>query len=359
MTVVMLIGTATLGLVMAAYLLNLMRQRRFVLACSFLAAAFAFIALSATLLSLHLVYDVPTLLPLRALLALLSIPCLYLYFMAISLDGDRLNGDRLGRRHLIHLLPVICGIVVLTGNATWLMDFVLFATYLAYLCALLIIYRQRRTRFARLGNYAPQTILWLQIVSLSLALTLILDFIILAEIANGTALKESAPLSLSIVSIAALVSFALIGALGRPSLFEHIYNFTSEIGLSKHPQFEPPTEAQKALADQITRLLQQPAILSDENLTITRLARRLGVPVRKASQAINSVAKCSFSDLLNDRRIEFSKRLMTRNPDKALLEIMLDAGYATKSNFYTQFSKRTGITPAAYRDELKAKTQGE
>lgn len=354
MTVVMLIGTATLGLVMAAYLLTLMRQRRFVLACSFLASAFAFIALSATLLSLHLVYDVPTLLPLRALLALLSIPCLYLYFMAISL-----NGDRLGRRHLIHLLPVICGIVVLTGNATWLMDFVLFATYLAYLCALLIIYRQRRTRFARLGDYAPQTILWLQIVLLSLALTLILDFIILAEIANGTALKESAPLSISIVSITALVSFALIGALGRPSLFEHIYNFTSEIDLSKHPQPEQPTEAQKALADQITRLLQQPAILSDENLTITRLARRLGVPVRKASQAINSVARCSFSDLLNDRRIEFSKRLMTRNPDKALLEIMLDAGYATKSNFYNQFSKRTGITPAAYRDELKAKTQGE
>lgn len=352
MTVVMLIGTATLGLVMAAYLLALMRQRRFVLACSFLAAAFAFIALSATILCLHLVYDMPTLLPVRALLALLSIPCLYLYFMAIGQ-----NGGKPGRRHSIHLLPVISGIVVLTIHAAWLLDIILFATYLAYLYALLTIYRKRRTKFALLGDYAPQTVLWLQIVILSLALTLILDFIILADIANGTALRESAPLSLSIVSIAALVSFALIGALGRPSLFEHIYNFASEMGLPKHPQTEEPTEAQRKLADRINTLLQQPAVLSDENLTITRLARRLGVPVRKASQAINSATGCSFSDLLNDRRIEFSKGLMSQNPDTPLLEIMLDAGYATKSNFYNQFSKRTGITPAAYRDQLKASAQ--
>lgn len=348
MTVVLLIGTATLGLVMAAYLFGLIRQQRFALASSFLAVAFALIAVSAALLALHLAYDVPALTQIRALLALLAVPCLYLYFSAIAADSKKLS-----RRHIIHLVPFLAGAFVLTRNTPWMLDFVLLATYLTYALALSGMLRKRDDRFAILGGASAQTILWLQIVILFLAATFILDLIIFVELADGALLRQSAPLLVSILSIAALVSFALIGALGRPSLFEHVYNYTSEMSAYRQQQSADPTPDQQALAERVTSLLQQPAILSDENLTITRLARKLTVPTRKASQAINIVAKCSFSDLLNDHRIDYSQTLMQQEPDKPLLEIMLDAGYATKSNFYSQFSKRTGITPAAYRERLK------
>lgn len=348
MTVVLLIGTATLGLVMAAYLFGLIRQDRFALASTCLAVAFALIAVSAALLALHLAYDVPALIQTRALLALLAVPCLYLYFSAIAADSKMLS-----HRHIIHLIPFLAGALVLTRNTPWLLDFVLLATYLAYALALIAILRRREERFAKLRENAPQTILWLQIVILFLAATFMLDLTIFVDLADGGLLKQSAPLLISILSIVALVSFALIGALGRPSLFEHVYNYTSEMNAHRQRQVADPTPGQKALADRATYLLQQPAILSDENLTITRVARRLAVPTRKLSQAINIVAKCSFSDLLNDHRIDYSKTLMQQEPEKSLLEIMLDAGYATKSNFYNQFAKRTGITPAAYREQLK------
>lgn len=348
MTVVLLIGTATLGLVMAAYLFGLIRQRRFVLASSFLAVAFALISVSAAVLALHLVYDVSDLTQVRALLALLAVPCLYLYFSAIAADSKKLS-----RRHIIHLVPFLAGALVLTRNTPWVLDFVLLATYLAYALALLAMLRQREERFAILAENAAQTVLWLRIVILFLTATFILDLTIFVDLADGGLLKQSAPLLVSILSIVALVSFALIGALGRPSLFEHVYNYTSDMNAHRQRQVANPTPDQQALADQATSLLQQPKILSDENLTITRVARRLAVPTRKLSQAINIVAKCSFSDLLNDHRIDYSKTLMQQQPEKSLLEIMLDAGYATKSNFYNQFSKRTGITPAAYREQLK------
>ncbi|WP_306258287.1 helix-turn-helix domain-containing protein [Pararhizobium sp. IMCC21322] len=352
MTVVLLIGTATLGVVMSAYLFGLIRQQRFVLASSFLAAAFALISVSAALLALHLAYDIPALTQIRATLALLAVPCLYLYFSAIATDSKKLS-----HRHIIHLVPLFAGALVLTRNTPWLLDFVLLATYLAYALALTVMLRKRDDRFAALGEDAAQTILWLKIVILFLAATFILDLIIFVDLTDGGLLKQSAPLLVSILSIAALVSFALIGALGRPSLFEHVYNYTSEVSAHRQRQAADPTPDQQALAGRVTSLLQQPTILSDENLTITRVARRMAVPTRKVSQAINMVAKCSFSDVLNDHRIDYSKTLMQQEPDKSLLEIMLDAGYATKSNFYNQFSKRTGITPAAYRERLKETTQ--
>lgn len=352
MTVVLLIGTATLGLVMAAYLFGLIRQQRFVLASSFLAVAFALISISATVLALHLAYDISDLTQVRALLALLTVPCLYLYFSAIAADRKKLS-----RKHIIHLVPFLAGALILTRNTPWLLDFMLLATYLAYALALIAMLRRREDRFATLGRNAGQTVLWLRIVILFLAATFILDLIIFVDLADGGLLKQSAPLLVSILSIVALVSFALIGALGRPSLFEHVYNYTSEMNAHRQRQVADPTPDQQALAGRAISLLQQPAILSDENLTIKRVARRLTVPTRKLSQAINIVEKCSFSDLLNDCRIDYSKTLMQQEPEKSLLEIMLDAGYATKSNFYNQFSKRTGITPAAYREQLKDTAQ--
>lgn len=352
MTVVLLIGTATLGLVMAAYLFGLIRQQSYVLASGFLAVAFALISVSAVLLALHLAYDISVLVQVRALLGLLTVPCLYLYFFAIAADSKKLS-----RRHNTHLIPFFAGALVLTHNTPWLLDFVLLATYLAYGLALITMLRHREDKFATLAGDAAQTILWLKIVILFLAATFILDLIIFVDLADGGLLKQSAPLLVSIMSIVALVSFALIGALGRPSLFEHVYNYTSEISAHRQRQVTDPPPDQKVLAGRVTSLLQQPAILSDENLTITRVARRLTVPTRKVSQAINTVAKCSFSDLLNDHRIQYSKTLMQKEPDKSLLEIMLDAGYATKSNFYNQFSKRTGLTPAVYREKLKETAQ--
>jgi len=50
---------------------------------------------------------------------------------------------------------------------------------------------------------------------------------------------------------------------------------------------------------------------------------------------------------------------MAEEPDRPLIDVMLDAGYLTKSNFYRQFTKRTGLTPAAYRAQLRRDTRSD
>lgn len=349
MTVGVLIATATLGFIMVAYLVGLTGRHRFVLAQNMLALAFFLISISSALLAIHLTYDIPALVRMRALLSLLGIPCLYLYFA--SIDAAR---DTLTIGHLKHLVPLAAGTMIVISQAGWLLDLTLIATCLIYLCALGVLWQDRDSRFSSLGDNAPKTTLWLQVVMMFLAAILILDFLVLIDLASGGFLKQSGPLLISILSLVSLVIFALTGALGRPSLFEHLHNFTSELDFSAKQSKAHPTADHTQLAEQAMLLLKQPRILADENLTITRLARKLGVPARALSQAINSVYGHSFSVLLNDQRIELCKTIMHDNPQRSLLDVMMDAGYLTKSNFYNQFTKRVGVPPATYRANLQS-----
>jgi AraC-like DNA-binding protein len=109
------------------------------------------------------------------------------------------------------------------------------------------------------------------------------------------------------------------------------------------------TPEEEALAARVGEVLDDPELLADDTLTLTRVARWIGAPARPVSLAVNRVTGGSFSDLLNDRRVARSVHLMKEDPERALLDIMLAAGYATKSNFYKPFKRRTGRTPAAFR----------
>lgn len=353
MILAVLIGTTTLGLVMTVYLIGLASRRRHRFACCALAVAFALISLSAALLAVHLIHDIPALVWVRALMALVAVPCLALYFTA--LDTER---SAPSRRDLVHVLPVVAGIVVVAAQMSWLLDGVLAVTYLVYLSGLIIVWRDRANRFSVLGDNARQTVSWLQSVICFLAATLILDVIIAVDLANGGYLRQSAPLLLSILSLVVLVAFSLIGALGRPSMFEHFHTLSVKADTrSGRTEDGAPDAALQDLAERALLALMDPQVLADDGLTLARLARRLRVPGRQLSQAINRVHGRSFSDLLNDQRIRLCQQIMAEEPDRALIDVMLDAGYITKSNFYRQFSRRTGLTPAAYRTKLRQETR--
>lgn len=340
---------------MTVYLVSLTIRRRYVVACGALALAFFQVSILSALLYLHLVHDIPALIQVRALFALLTISCFYLYFAAASSISYRLSP-----RHLIHAIPCMTGMAVLASGYPWLLDFVLFACYAVYILALLLLWIRRATHFSELGEHAPQTVIWLQTIILFFVATLILEIFILVDLSRGGLLPSSDPLLFSILSLTALISFSLVGALGRPSLFEHLYNLAVTLDVPFTSQNSPvPDATQKALAGKALQILNEPAILADDALTVTRLARKLGVPTRHLSRAINRVCNCSFSDLLNDRRVELCKEIMRDNPGETLVNIMLSAGYVTKSNFYRQFSKRTGLTPAAYRMNISEDAERE
>ena len=89
----------------------------------------------------------------------------------------------------------------------------------------------------------------------------------------------------------------------------------------------------------------------NSKLTLAQLAEQLGISSNYLSQVINEQFEKNFFDYINSLRVEEAKRLLTDSDhkDTNILTIALDAGFNSKSSFYTAFNKHVGVTPSQYR----------
>ena len=89
------------------------------------------------------------------------------------------------------------------------------------------------------------------------------------------------------------------------------------------------------------------------NLTLPKLAKRVGCSVNNLSQVINSGFGTSFFDYLNRYRVEHAKKLLTGLDcqSNAILHVAFTVGFNSNSAFYSAFKKYVGMTPAQYRQE--------
>lgn len=111
-------------------------------------------------------------------------------------------------------------------------------------------------------------------------------------------------------------------------------------------------QADSDVIDRLETLFETEKIYRDEDLSLRRLARRLGVPDRQVSVAINRLRKVSVSQFVNSYRIQDACALL-RNTDRTVLDISLASGFATKSNFNREFLRITGQSPTQWRRALR------
>ena len=109
-------------------------------------------------------------------------------------------------------------------------------------------------------------------------------------------------------------------------------------------------EKDRDVLERVDRLLVEQKLFRDENLTLSRLARRAGMPARQISGAINRLAGKNVSQHINEFRIAEACRLL-RDTDMPVTSAMLEAGFQTKSNFNREFRRVTSLSPANWRAE--------
>ena len=102
-------------------------------------------------------------------------------------------------------------------------------------------------------------------------------------------------------------------------------------------------------ADLDPKNLEEQALFLDPDLTLAKIARKVGIPARQISAAINRTASQNVSQWVNHYRIEHAKKLLATT-SAPITQIYLDSGFQTKSNFHREFSRLTKQTPSAYRD---------
>ncbi len=93
----------------------------------------------------------------------------------------------------------------------------------------------------------------------------------------------------------------------------------------------------------------------DPDLTLKRLADKVGIPPSSLSEVINTVYHKNFFDFINSYRIEKSKYLLQKAKDKTVLEILFSAGFNSKSVFNRIFKQYTGVTPTAWKNNKNIK----
>ncbi|OEK07505.1 helix-turn-helix domain-containing protein [Roseivirga misakiensis] len=94
--------------------------------------------------------------------------------------------------------------------------------------------------------------------------------------------------------------------------------------------------------------------LTDAELTAGQLSSHLGIPSRKLSYAINTREKTNFSKFLSKIRIDKVKQMLDNGNHSHLniAGIGYEAGFNSKSTFFSSFKEFVGCTPKEYINSL-------
>ena len=91
---------------------------------------------------------------------------------------------------------------------------------------------------------------------------------------------------------------------------------------------------------------------SGENLTVSDLARHLGVSARTMARRFKSVSGMPPSDYIQRVRIDKAKYLL-HNSTKSIGQVAGEVGYKDEDAFRRAFTKHVGQTPTSYRRKAK------
>ncbi|MEP1765683.1 MAG: AraC family transcriptional regulator [Sulfitobacter sp.] len=233
--------------------------------------------------------------------------------------------------HLV--VPVVVAGLVATHPVP--LDVVIPALFVGYGAALIWQSMQGPDALPRMKLEAGNlpALVW-QIIGWSLVASALSDgVIVLAQMAG---LGHFQPWIISISSTATLI---LIGALTLSGALSHS---------NQEPQEEPVAPRQADAMDaqimaQLEDYMAQAQPYLNPDLTMSQLSRRMRIPMKNLSGAINRVTGENVSRYINAARIASAQRALIAGEN--VTAAMLGSGFNTKSNFNREFLRVAGANP--------------
>lgn len=291
---------------------------------------FGIVAVGALLVGLRFGYGHQALIPLQRALPLFGGPLLYLGFASLSAAPKGQIALHLGLAAALAIALQVLGWTLLDGTIA--------ASYAGYSAAILWLWRKGPNHLihARL-ELAPNLHRWMLWAAGFLMAMLLID----TAIAISFALRRSD----------AAVQFISYGSIGVIGLMIAAIVTAASLPRSAPKPASPSDENQ--LEQTAHDFLIESKIYLDTGLTIERLAKRLHVPMRSLSAAINQSKGMNISQYVNGFRLDHAESLL-QTTDLSVTEVAMQSGFLTRSNFYREFQRRYGKSPAAYRQDGSA-----
>jgi len=87
----------------------------------------------------------------------------------------------------------------------------------------------------------------------------------------------------------------------------------------------------------------------DTTITRESLALILGTNRQYLTQAIQENKNMTFTEYINDFRLNFSRRLLAQHTDMSIDDVYIEAGFSNKSTFYRLFRQKYDLTPKEFQ----------
>ncbi len=319
--------SAALAAIIALYLAGSQAEPR--QAHRLLAAVFALFAVQQFLTSLAIIDAAAAWIWWRPVLAMLLPPLVYLHLRAVTRPQTRLHWP-----DLFHLAAPAGLLVLRVARPDG-----------PYLDAIIIASQAFYGVFAFIRISAPSPAIgrWKLMICGWLMAMAVADLLVMIELIDRAPLGQSRFLIVALSGFFIFLIYFLLTLLHRTGPLSWI---TSRVRRSV-----PATDDVAARLEQHMRSA-RPWL--NPELTVARLARQLALPQRIVSETVNDRFGVSVSRWINGWRIGEAQRLIQAAPERPLVELMLDCGFQTRSNFNKAFKDVTGETPSAWRQRTCA-----
>jgi len=317
-----------LALVLLAFLAHRMATRE---THATLLALIASCALQGVVVSLVQYYGVTALRPVQPLLASVIPAIAWLAFRQAA-------GGATGQGEIvIHSAGFVLALLCLLLQPL-LLDILIPGLFAGYGVAMLLRLGRGEDSLphSRLESGAMPVLAW-RIIAIALILSALSDVVIAYYLSRG----ETGVL-LWVPSVVSSLTLLCLGALS----LSHAIEAKSDEPAEEEAVSPEDSERHQSIVTRLDDYVETQKPFLDPDLTLARLSRKLTIPAKQLSSAINRVKGENVSRYINRHRIDHAARLIGQG--KSVTEAMLASGFNTKSNFNREFLRVKGENPSKW-----------
>lgn len=304
-------------------------------------------ALQSVLAGLRWGYGIEDVRPAQAVLGATLPPLSWITF-----SGFQAAYARAGHGLWWHVLPSLLA-ALLWWRAPWMLDPFLVLLLASYGTALIHLGRGGSDRLDRVTlDGAVPLHRALQATGVMLIASAVADAAISLDRLRTGGLQGGWIVALSSLSFIALLGLAAAMAGSAPVA-------EKEEVTSPHAAADPRLDdlADASIVDALNGMIRSRALHHDPELSLDRLSRRMGMPARRISLAINRTEAMNVSQYVNAHRVADACRLLAET-NRSITQILFEVGFQTKSNFNREFLRITGMSPSAWRTSQQVADRG-
>ncbi|MCH2196726.1 helix-turn-helix domain-containing protein [Kordia sp.] len=240
-------------------------------------------------------------------------------------------------------------------------DDLILVFYFFEILLLVYVFRILRNHKKKISNFYSElefkSLSWLKSILIAI---LLFHFILIVEGITGVEEAENEVWEgifqfSSVILLLFIVYWIGYNGFSQPEIFKQYLFQREDIDVELQLKEQDSSKELQEKFSEITSIIEQEKLYTNPKLNLRTLSVELDIKERELSKLINHGSDSNFYHFINKFRVEEFKRLLQSPKAKQLsiLGLSQEAGFTSKSTFYSTFKSFESMTPKQYELSLK------